>query len=90
MQPKKIDPTTSNDQHYEIRLQGQLEARWESWFDGLAITLDQDGNTLLSGPLADQAALHGLLKKVRDLGLPLLSVNLVQINQTNSKKGEMK
>ena len=90
MQPKQNDPTSSNIQVYEIRLQGQLEARWEAWFDGLAITQDPDGNTLLSGPLADQAALHGLLKKVRDLGLPLLSVNPVQINQLNSKKGEMK
>ena len=86
MQPKKLDPHNTNDPYYEIRLRGQLEARWEVWFDGLAITQDQDGNTLLSGPLADQAALHGVLKKVRDLGLPLLSVNLVQINQTNQKK----
>ena len=81
---------TPNALVYEIRLQGQLEAGWMAWFDGLAITLDADGNTLLSGPLADQAALHGLLKKVRDLGLPLLSVNQVQINQTDQKKGEMK
>ena len=73
-------------QNYEIRLQGHLEARWEEWFDGLDITLEEDGNTLLSGLVADQAALHGLLKKVRDLGLPLLSVNLVQTNRTNSKK----
>ena len=86
MQPKQNDPTSSNNQVYEIRLQGQLEARWQAWFDGLAISLDEDGNTLLSGPLADQAALHGLLKKVRDLGLPLLSVNQVQINQTNQNK----
>ena len=77
-------------QNYEIRLKGHLEVRWTEWFDGLAITLEENGNTLLSGPLADQAALHGLLKKVRDLGLPLLSVNLVQTNRTNSKKGEMK
>ena len=86
MQPKKLDPHNTNDLYYEIRLQGQLEARWEAWFDGLAISLDEDGNTLLSGPLADQAALHGLLRKVRDLGLPLLSVNLVQIKQTVQKK----
>ena len=86
MQPKKLDPHNTNDRYYEIRLQGQLEARWEAWFDGLAISLDEDGNTLLSGPLADQAALHGLLRKVRDLGLPLLSVNLVQIKQTVQKK----
>jgi hypothetical protein len=77
-------------QNYEIRLKGHLDARWAEWFDGLAITLDENGTTLLSGPVADQAALHGILKKVRDLGLPLLSVNLVQTNRTNSNKGEMK
>jgi hypothetical protein len=64
--------------YYEVRLKGHLEARWAKWFDGLAITLDEDGNTLLSGRVADQAALHGLLKKVRDLGLPLLSVETVE------------
>jgi hypothetical protein len=85
-----IDPPISNAQNYEIRLKGHLEARWVKWFDGLAITLDENGDTLMSGPVADQAALHGLLKKVRDLGLPLISVNPVQINQTNSRKGEMK
>jgi hypothetical protein len=84
------DTPTSNAKVYEFRLEGHLEARWVKWFDGLAITLDENGNTLLSGPVEDQAALHGLLKKVRDLGLPLLSVNLVQINQRNSTKGEMK
>ena len=70
-----MDTPTSNDQYYEIRLKGHLEARWGKWFEGLAITLDENGNTLLSGPVADQAALHGLLRKVRDVGLPLLSVN---------------
>ncbi len=70
-----IEKPTSNFQYYEIRLKGHLEARWVKWFDGLAITLEEDGNTLLSGHLADQAALHGLLKKIRDLGLPLISVN---------------
>jgi hypothetical protein len=72
-----MDTPNSNAQYCEIRLQGQLEARWATWFDGLAITLDEHGNTLLSGIVADQAALHGLLKKVRDIGLPLLSVNSV-------------
>jgi hypothetical protein len=90
MKHKMIDTPISNAQVYEIRLKGHLEARWVKWFDGLAITLDENGNTLLSGPVADQAALHGILKKVRDLGLPLVSVNPVQINRTNSKKGEMK
>lgn len=60
---------------FEIRLQGQLDMRWASWFDGLTITQTEDGDTILAGPVADQAALHGLLKKVRDLGLPLLSIN---------------
>jgi hypothetical protein len=62
---------------YEIRLKGHLETRWAEWFAGLSITLDENGNTLLRGPVADQATLHGLLKKVRDLGLTLLSVNSV-------------
>ena len=69
------DPPTSQTPFYEIRLKGHLETRWVQWFDGVTITLEENGNTLLSGPLADQAALHGILKKVRDLGLPLLSVN---------------
>ena len=77
-------------QLYEIRLKGHLDARWAEWFEGLTITLEENGDTLLTGPVIDQAALHGLLKKVRDLGLPLVSVNLVQTNRTNSKKGEMK
>lgn len=62
---------------YEIRVAGHLSPQWADWFESLTITLEGDGNTLLSGPVADQAALHGLLKKVRDLGLPLLSVNQV-------------
>ena len=85
-----IDKPTSNAKVYEICLKGHLDDRWAEWFDGMTIKLEEDGNTILSGPVADQAALHGLLKKVRDLGLPLLSANLVQINRTNSKKGEMK
>lgn len=60
--------------HYQIRLQGHLDQQWRSWFGGLTITLDANGDTLLTGPVLDQAALHGLLKKVRDLGMPLLSV----------------
>ncbi|GGF91804.1 hypothetical protein GCM10010912_40970 [Paenibacillus albidus] len=59
---------------YEIRLKGHLDARWEEWFEGLSIILDNDGTTILWGPVVDQAALYGLLRKVRDLGLPLVSV----------------
>jgi hypothetical protein len=60
---------------YQIRLAGQLGLEWADWFDGLAITLEASGETLLTGPVADQAALYGLLRKVRDLGTPLISVN---------------
>jgi hypothetical protein len=59
---------------YQIRLKGHLGQQWTDWFEGLTGTLEESGDTLLSGPVADQAALHGLLKKVRDLGMPLLSV----------------
>ena len=62
---------------YEIRLQGRLDQRWASWFDGMTLSTDADGTTLLRGPVADQAALHGLLARLRDLGLPLLSVRQV-------------
>lgn len=73
-----VDTPNSNVEYYEIRLKGHLEARWEKWFDDMSITLEENGNTLLSGPVSDLAALHGLLKKVRDVGLPLLSVNAVE------------
>jgi hypothetical protein len=59
---------------YEIRLTGHLDARWAAWFDGLTVGHEVDGTTLIRGPIADQAALHGLLQRVRDLGLPLVSV----------------
>jgi hypothetical protein len=59
---------------YEIRLEGHLEARWAAWFDGLSLTRAGDGTTVIRGPVDDQAALHGLLGKVRDLGLPLIAV----------------
>ncbi|MAU01225.1 MAG: hypothetical protein CL608_29120 [Anaerolineaceae bacterium] len=62
---------------YEIRIQGHVGERWLDWFEGMTVTLEVDGRTLLTGPIVDQAALHGLLKKLRDLGVPLLSVNTV-------------
>jgi hypothetical protein len=67
---------------YQIRVEGHLGQQWMDWFDGLTITLEADGNTLLTGQVVDQAALYGLLKKVRDLGMPLVSVNRVQSNVT--------
>ena len=63
---------------HEIRIKGHLDDSWADWFEGLTITLTEDGDTLLTGLVADQAALFGLLKKVRDLGLPLVSVNRLQ------------
>jgi hypothetical protein len=58
---------------YQIRIKGHLGPRWSGWFEGLTITPEGDGDTLLTGPVVDQAALHGLLRKVRDLGMPLIS-----------------
>lgn len=68
---------------YQIRIKSHLGSDWTDWFEGLTITLEEDGDTLLTGPVVDQAALHGLLKKVRDLGMPLVSVNPVQFNETH-------
>jgi hypothetical protein len=62
---------------YELRVGGHLNEHWSAWFGGLALTLEDDGTTTLRGPIADQAELHGLIAKVRDLGIPLLSVNAV-------------
>ena len=73
---------STEDQHeprlYEIRLKGHLDARWTDWFEGLSLTHASDGTTMLSGPVVDQAALYGVLRKVRDLGLPLVSVIQVE------------
>ena len=62
---------------YEIRIKGHLGSQWTDWFEGLTITLEEGCDTLLTGPVTDQAALYGLLKKVRDLGLPLISVRQI-------------
>lgn len=76
--------------HYEIRLAGQLDDRWQDWFDGMSVTLEADGTTLLSGPVPDQPALYGILRRVRDLGLPLVSVNRVEESKPNFKsKGNL-
>ncbi len=84
-----LDKPLPNAPFYEIRLKGHLDSQWASWFDGLTITLEANGDTLLIGPVVDQAALHGLLKKVRDLGMPLVSVVQIQVldsRQNDSKK----
>ena len=83
------DTPAATDDHdaprfYEIRLEGHLEARWADRFEGMTLTLEDNGETHLIGPVIDQAALHGLLKKVRDLGLPLISVN--RVKPDHSKK----
>ena len=69
---------------YQIRLSGHLDRQWADWFDGMTITLTENGETILTGPVADQAALHGLLKKVRDLGVPLISVQAKKSNDNQS------
>lgn len=68
----KTDP--SQPMVYQIRVKGHLGSQWQDWFGGLTVTLEDNGETLLTGPVVDQAALHGLIKKVRDLGMPLVSV----------------
>ena len=70
-----------NPGRYEIRLKGHLDSRWAAWFDGLSLTKSSDGTTIICGPVADQAALHGLLQKVRDLGLPLISITHAEPDQ---------
>jgi hypothetical protein len=86
MSNKHHNPAHDADQPsiYQIRIRGHLSPQWADWFEGLTITLEDDGNTLLTGTVIDQAALHGLLKKVRDLATPLLSINNVNPNQANA------
>jgi hypothetical protein len=74
---------------YEIRLKGHLNEQWAIWFGEATITLEDNGNTIVTCPVVDQAALHGLFKKVRDLGMPLLSVNFVSLDQAKSQEDEL-
>jgi hypothetical protein len=78
------DNDPGQPQVYQIRIKGHLGHQWTEWFEGLSITLTDNGETLLTGPLVDQAALHGVLKKVRDLALPLVSVRTVKPGQEDS------
>ena len=73
---------------YQIKVKSHLSSDWTDWFEGLTITPEEDGDTLLTGPVIDQAALYGLIKKVRDLGMTLISLNPVQIDQVTPDKGE--
>jgi hypothetical protein len=77
----KLDPNQITI--FQIRVKGHLGQQWTDWFEGLKIRLEENGDTVLTGPVVDDAALHGLLKKVRDLGMPLLSVNRVEPDQAD-------
>jgi hypothetical protein len=85
--PDELNPTTDPNEPraYQIRLKGHLGNEWAEWFGGLTITPD-DGDTLLTGPVVDQAALHGLLKRVRDLGLPLISIGPVEPGESEASE----
>ena len=81
----KLNPKTpSQSMVYQIRIKGHLDPHWSEWFGGLTITLEEAGETLLTGSVVDQAALHGLLRKVRDLGMPLISVTRVEPGQVDA------
>ncbi len=82
----ELNPTTDPSQPviYEIRIEGHLDIQWTDWFEGLTINLEDNGEMLLTGPVVDQAALFGLLKKVRDLGMPLVSVNRIKPDQKDA------
>ena len=83
---RKPQPDSPQPTIYKIRIKGQLDPQWTDWFEGLTITLDDNGDTLLTGAVIDQAALHGLLKRVRDLGLPLISVCPVCSHEDRSNR----
>jgi len=80
----KTDPCQTSV--YQIRIKGHLSDQWVDWFEGLTITLEEDGDTLLTGSVVDQAALFGLLRRVRDLGLPLVSINCVEPGKPGMSK----
>jgi hypothetical protein len=83
-------PDADEPRVYQIRIRGHMSPQWADWFEGLIIRLEENGDTLLTGTVVDQAALHGLLKKVRDLGTPLLSVNYVEPNERDMPEVKQK
>ena len=84
---KSFEEIDSPHQCFEIRLKGHVDQQWADWFEDLTITLEDNGDTLLAGFIVDQAALHGLLKKVRDLGIPLISINPIDSRTQNFLRG---
>ena len=86
----QLNPKVDSDQPivYQIRLKGHLGRQWTDWFAGLSITLEENGDTRLTGPVVDQAALYGLLRKVRDLGLPLLAVTCVDLGPVDASDSQ--
>lgn len=82
----ELNPRTDPSQQmvYEIKVEGYLGSEWTAWFGGMTLALEDNGDTLMTGPVIDQAALHGLLKKVRDLGMPLVSVKRVKPGQADT------
>ncbi len=85
---KSLNPIPYESMVYQIRVRGHLNKQWMDWFDGLTITLEENGDTFLTGPVVDQSALYGLLKKIRDLGMPLLSVNCMENGSEQGAKGD--
>lgn len=85
-----IDKKQSQHPYYAICIKEHLDDRWAEWFEGLTITLEDNGDTILTGPVADQAALFGLLKRIRDLGMHLLSVNFVDPGQAKHRRSNRK
>src|ERR1043165_1496300 len=85
MQDHEVHKDTYEPGLYEIRIKGHLDDRWADWFGGLTLTREDNGETLLAGEVVDQAALHGLLRQVRDLGMPLISVSCAQTSHTDAQ-----
>ena len=81
-------PDSNQPLVYQIRVKSHLNSGWTDWFEGLTVTLEESGDTLLTGLVVDQAALYGLLKKVRDLGMPLISLNPVQFDEVSPENGK--